>query len=411
LITIFDDSLTPVPLYGLEHTGFLNYYTSIKDIDTINNNIKINGNIPLYIYNDLDNSGYSYRIRNLQYSEYGIDNFIKYINISPFGKVIDATNIAGNINIEPKSDYKYFDYNLLDIKFETFNSGDTLLSSHTYIFETDNQYSNYDYQHFIDNIFSGSTTPINIYNENRLCANDYNIEEIFDTSNDNHYIGGSWYPIQSPRYKITPNSSHKNVLKYFKPYTYIDYGILEDTTQTNTYSYYSGGTLMQSSVTYSEIITPYNISDSARTMITEVNEEFMIIEKPVNDTTISGFTGGIGTISGITGIYDIINVAKISDISEILMKSYINIDDDYYEKKNDSERYRISGAYGRITSTNQLIRDNATGIVYQDENDLFNLDLFNIDVDENFNFGDVNLLYKPIELIDIGVDKKIKGNW
>ena len=50
----------------------------------------------------------------------------------------------------------------------------------------------------------------------------------------------------------------------------------------------------------------------------------------------------------------------------------------------------------------------ACHIHYQDD-DKFNLDLFELDLDENYNHhSDVNLTYEPVELIDIGIDNKTK---
>jgi len=397
LISIFDSSGATIPS-GLTIPAFLNIYTTIKELSA--SRIKIDDNIPLSIYNDLWISGYTYRVKNIHFSDTGLTSFIEYINVSPFSKILTASSLSGKLYLEIDSELKYIDYNLIRCDF-SYSGGTT-----AYTFETDNQYSAYEYKPFIDNIFYPEQSPTNVYNENSLCDHEYFIEEIYDTSNNNQYIGGSWYPIQSSRYKITPQ--HKERLKNFKPYTFIDFGIIEKITETIDYEYYDRGDLLIDTVSYTRNKTPYEISDSGRTMITEIGDDYMIIEKCFNDTTISGFTGGVGTQSGITGIYDIINVTKISDIDDILMKSYLNIDDNYYHTKSDSERYRISGTYGQITTKNQIIRDNATGILYQDSNDKFNLDIFNINVDSEYNFEDKNLLYKPIELIDLGIDKKTK---
>ena len=406
LLSIFDTSGITISPIGLEHTCFLNYYTTIEEIN--GNIIKI-GDIPEYIYNDLQYSDYKYRIKNLHYSDV---NMLKdYVNVSTFKNVIYA-KCDGNLVFEilnKETNLINFDYQFLTIEHSEISG--TTISTTAHTFDTDNQYTYYELDTFLNNIFDPNPTPINLYNENSLCLGNYYIQEIYDTTYDTSYVGSGWYPIQSSRYKIIPYSGYKNTLKYFKPYTYIDFGILEKTTDSTTYSYHSGGTLVQSSVTFDINVTPYQISDSGRTMITEVNEEYMIIEKPYVDNSISGFTGGTFINSGVSGIYDIINVAKTTDISDILLKTYINRDDDYYHTKSSSEKYRISGAYGQIINNNSIIRHYVTGLIYQDENDLFNLNLFNINIDSNFNFEDANLLYTPIELIDIGVDKKIKGFW
>jgi len=407
IISLFNNSATTFQINGIEiPTANLNYYTSIKSIN--GNKISIDGKIPLYVYNDLSESGYSYRIRSLHFSEYSYFQMVNYINASPFGKIIKAEILNNKLKIKPNSEYKYFDFSLLNINFLENNSGTTSTSAFT--FETDNQYTEYELKPFVDNIFFPNSTPINIYNENSLCKDMYHIQEIYDTTNNCSYSGcsGLWYPIQSSRYKIIPIDSHLHTLKSFKPYTYIDFGFLTKINTDIEYEYYDRADLKLSSVTFIANKSPYEISDSGRTLITEVTDEYMIIEKPFNDLTSLGFTGGTGTMSGITGVYDIVNVTKIVDIDNILLKTYLNIDDDYYHTKSDSERYRISAAYGRIIKDNSIIRNNSTGIIYQDENDLFNLDIFNVNIDDEFKFDDPNLLYKPIEIYNLGIDKKIK---
>jgi len=96
----------------------------------------------------------------------------------------------------------------------------------------------------------------------------------------------------------------------------------------------------------------------------------------------------------------LINVAKTSDISDILLKVYLNIDSDYYHTKSDSERYNIYSAYGQILSENELIQNNTTGLIYNDINNHFNFDLFDI--------NDNNLTYNPLIVYGIGIDKKTR---
>jgi len=405
IISLFNSSATTYSTNGIEiPSANLNYYTTIKEIS--GNTITINDNIPFYIYNDLANSGYSYRIRNLHYSEYSYFQLMNYVNASPFNQILRAEITNNELKLIPDSEYKYFDYSFLSFDYSEINGGTTSTSAYT--FNTDNQYAEYELKTFIDNIFTPLSGPTNIYNENSLCSGNYHIQEIYDTSNNHQYISGGWYPIQSSRYKIIPIDSHKHTLKSFKPYTYIDFGDLTKVTTNIPYDYYDRANLELSSVTFIANKSPYEISDSGRTMITEVYEDYMIIEKPFNDNTSLGFTGGTGTVSGITGVYDLVNVAKLDDIADILLKAYLNKNSDYYETKSDSERYRISAAYGRIIKNNSIIRNNSTGMVYQDENDLFNLDIFNINVDENYKYDDPNLLYTPVEIFNLGIDKKIK---
>ena len=414
LIRIYEDPNHSIIYSGLvDEDAYLNYYTSIEEIN--GSEIKIQGGIPFSIFNDLNENGYSFIIKNIHYSEPGLDNFADYINASPFRNVIEAEVVDGVIDLQTKADYKYFDYNLLTITYERAGQIDDLS------FNTNNRYSGYELDTFLNDVFDPYQPPTNLYNENSICGGitetltEYYIEEIYDTTNNHEYgypgsgvYSGMWYPVQSSRYKITPKENFKYKLKNFRPYTYLDFGNLTKVNDTYTYDYYDRDNLEQSAVTYHMNKTPYEITNSSRTMITEVGDDYMIIEKPGIDETPLGLTGGTGTINGIVGIYDFINVSKISDISDILMRVYINKNYHSYIKKSDSERNRIYGSYGQILTQNELIRNNATGIIYQDRNDLFNLDIFNINVDENFNFDDPNLLFQPIELLDLGVDKKTK---
>ena len=392
LISLYDSSTANIPINGLEDdSAYLNYYTTIKESGTT----ITTGNIPLEVFNNISND-YSYKIRNLKYAETRLNSFIDYINVSPFGEIIFAEEENNLLKLSAKSTNKYIDYSLIDITLYEISGATTHSTGFT--FQSDNKYYNYELKPFLDNVFSPYSTPINIYNENSLCKNNYYIEELFDPTNDHRYSGTTWYPIQSSLYKIIPNDAHKSTLKHFKKYTYIDFGLLEKENNSIEYDYYNEGNLLQSSVTFEINKSPYIINDSGRTMIVDVNDEYLIIEKPFNDNSVSGLTGGTGTSSGITGIYDLINVAKTTEISDILLKVYLNIDSDYYHTKSDSERYNIYSAYGQILSENELIQNNTTGLIYNDENNHFNFDLFNIDDDK--------LSYNPLIVYGLGIDKK-----
>jgi len=333
----------------------LNYFTTIKNIDS--EYLTVNNEIPVYILNDIYNSGYSFRIRNLHYCSATTTDIADYLNISPYGEIITFTDVINSVEINPKitSDYyKYFDYNLI------------ILSSNTsYTFTSNSQYQDYKLKPFLDKI--GLTTT-NIYNEAYILSG-YTIEEVYIDYTDR------MYPIQSSMYKIYGTLLSEK----FKAYTYIDFGKLS-----------KSGT---------NIISPYIFSgDSARTLIYEVYDDYMLIEKPKIDLSLS--------ISSAT--YDIINVSKLQDISDILYDIYLNYPHSYYYKYSDNVINKICSEYALILKNDYFVRNIATGILYQ-KNDLFNLDIFNINIDDNYNhLDDVNLIYTPIELIDIGIDKKTK---
>lgn len=351
--------------------SIFNYLTTIKSLDS--NYLTINGEIPGWFFNEITENEYTFRVRNLHfcnssasYSEIN-DELAEYLNISPFGELIHFSSLDNKIMtsvIENTDYYKYFDFTTINISI----SGVT-----AYTFNTNNPYQNYKLKPFLESL---GQIPTNIYNESYLLHNQYIIEEM-DTnwSFQGHTFTDSYYPIQSSLYKIIPYDKSK--LSYFKPYTYIDFGLL----------YKVNG------IPYSPY---YFISNSSRTLIYEVTDEYMLIEKPRND---------IGILSNL---FDLINVSKIQDISDILYELYLNYPHSHYYKYPDNVYNKICSQYALILKENDFVRNLTTGIIYQ-ENDVFNFDIFNVEIDENLkNIYDVNLTYKPIELIDVGIDKKTK---
>ena len=359
----------------LPNDSIFNFFTTIKNMDA--NYLIINGEIPSWFLNTIE-SGYTFQIRNIHYcnssSTYsGITNeFANYLNVSPFADLINFSNLDDRIRVEVKEDtdyFRYFDFTLIDI----INGSGLTNTSHT--FTTTNQYQNYKLKPFLDNL---GVTPTNIYNEAYLLSDEYTIEEL-DTNwaFQGHTLTDTYYPIQSSLYKIIPTDTNK--LLNFKPYTYLDFGNL-----------------------YEQVGTPYSpyyfTSDSGRTLIYEVTDEYMLIEKPRIDGS-SGLTANT---------YDFINVSKLQDISDILYELYLKYTHSYYYNYPDNVYNKICSQYALILKENSLIRNLSTGILYQDD-DLFNLDLFNIDINSSFTYTyDKNLTYEPIELIDVGIDKKTK---
>lgn len=349
----------------IEEKSLFNYFTNVKNMNT---EYLIISEIPTWILNNINN--YRFRVRNLHYCSATTYDYSNYLNYSPFSEILNFIDLDNQLRISTKDsdNYKYFDYNLITI------NNDISSSNTSYTFKTDNQYQNYKLKPFLDIL---GTTPVNIYNENYILNSEYTISEIYPDYVNGHTQAGSYYPIQSSTYKITPTDN--SVLDFFEPYTYIDFGILE--------------------MSGSDIETPYIMNDSGRTLIVDVNSDYMIIEKP-----------RIDNISGISsGNYDIINVSKLEDISNILYEIYLNYPHSYYYKYSENIYNKICSKYAKIVKNNSMIRNISTGIIYQ-EDDLYNFDLFNIDMNNVLNHNnDLNLMYKPIELIDIGIDKKTKS--
>ncbi len=352
----------------LPNGSTLNYLTTIKNM---NSNYLIVDEIPDWILNEISIDSYRFRVRNLHFCSGTTSNFTDYLNVSPYGEILDFLDIYNDIRVSTKNSdyYRYFDFN--NIILTNKISGSTT----AYTFTSNSQYQDYTLVSFLNKLGS---YPINMYNDANILSGDYTIEEIYVNYNDGHTLSGNYYPIQSSRYKIIP--SNTNVLSDFKPYTYVDIGIL--------------------SKLLGDIYTPYSFTnpDITRTLITEITDEYMLVEKPRIDA-LSGFS---------TGVYDIVNVSKVSDISDILYQLYLEYPHSYYYKYSENIYNKICSEYALILKDNAFARNLSSGILYQ-KNDLFNLDIFNLNIDADYNhIDDVNLTYVPIELIDIGIDKKTK---
>lgn len=157
---------------------------------------------------------------------------------------------------------------------------------------------------------------------------------------------------------IQLNSTSVNI-KYFKPYTYVN-------------------------VTGS--------SNTGRSLILKINESYIWIERPNN----FGWNESITEIS---------NIYTLSDISDILYDVYKNENYEYYTVKNDLIRKNICLSYGDILNQNSDIRYYCLGLLYEnyDINRNFVLKLYNIQNDDNMLF---EVGYRPIEVLDIGIDRK-----
>ncbi|MCK9416646.1 hypothetical protein M0Q97_08325 [Candidatus Dojkabacteria bacterium] len=383
LISLTNSSLTNTEL--LPSGSLMNIFTTIKEINS--NYLTIDLNVPQWLLNSIIDN-YEFRIRNLHFCNSGdpsANEFADYLNLSPYGEIINFNDISDNTiraNVINSTYFKYFDYDLISISSSTFTST--------------NQYQNYKLKPFLDRL---GITPTNVYNEAYILSGDYTIEEIYVNYNDGHTYTDTYYPIQSSRYKIIPDDP--NILLDFKINTFIDFGILATGTTGVISPYYFLDSDDNDYVVDDYIVDGY-FTDSngyfSRTLITEITDTYMLIEKPRVDLSPSLSTGS----------YDLINVSKLNDISDILYDLYLKYAHSFYYKYSDNIFNRICGKYGEIIKENEFIRNLSSGIIYE-KDDLFNLDIFNINIDSNFkHLNDVNLTYRPIELIDVGIDKKTK---
>ena len=113
------------------------------------------------------------------------------------------------------------------------------------------------------------------------------------------------------------------------------------------------------------------------------------------------------TISNIDTIY------TLTGISSLLYSVYKNDENDWYRERPDNIRKMICNAYSRIIENDANITKYTTCLLTQDDKNKFILELYNpenlLNNGGNATFTyDPNLTYKPIELIDIGVDKHTK---
>ena len=121
LVSILDDSSANFDSYEIISTNSkFNYFTTIKEI---NSNYVVIDEIPGFIYDDF--KSYKFRIRNLHFCSATTSDFERYLNLSPYARVINFTNLYYNnlIRLETNeswnsktSDYfRYFDYDLFTI--------------------------------------------------------------------------------------------------------------------------------------------------------------------------------------------------------------------------------------------------------------------------------------------------------
>jgi len=118
------------------------------------------------------------------------------------------------------------------------------------------------------------------------------------------------------------------------------------------------------------------------------------------------------TISSVTSYY------SLTGISETLYDVYLNTGITYYEK-DDEFRSRIYTAYNILLSSDSRIRQYTTGTITANDNNRYILKLYNYrnnsitnitgnTIDDVFYANDDNLMFKPLEILDIGINKQSK---
>lgn len=388
--------------------------------------------VPKLLFTDYEIARKSFTKNSEYYDDTTLTTSISYDNYthilapkSQNGSISLIKTYSGHTLIEGNSgSFSSNEFILLEIV-----SGDTILKYHTYIYDVVGsdvllsknipteileslkiQYPSSTYYLYknkgsnMEEIINNGETPFSdflFYSGTTLYAKDSVLNHYINF--DSVSIDGN--PLTTDNFYITYNLfNHLNAINstvFSSSYPIIDSSSLSITSTGIT----SGNTLMYIYSTDTEGFYPYTFSyvnSAINTLIKEVSEnEYVILEIPI------GYDSG-STISSLD------NINQLEDISDILNDVYLNSGTTYYRKRSDNERRIICGAYGEILSNNIDIQTGTTGIVLQNENDIFELRLFNVESYENngLNSGsttmDKNMTYRPVDLLKIGYDKKTR---
>jgi hypothetical protein len=248
-------------------------------------------------------------------------------------------------------------FNVNDIS----NSGGTLLNFQTVEYEYNKEFD-YDGLRFT---YSGSTGMFwtqNTYIRYKLYEFLSGVTSIVFKPdmvfyNDDEITAFSQFYLDSNIIQLNVNDI--NDLKNFKPYTYVE------VSGTTTYT---------------------------KTLILKIENNIVWLEKP------NGFTGVFPSGEMVIKIK---NIKELYPISEILYDVYKNEAYDYYIPKNDFIRKNIYLYYGEIMNENEYIKFYTLGLLSESLPNTKNFILRFYKIED-----DVNLFYRPIEILDVGVDKK-----
>jgi hypothetical protein len=125
-----------------------------------------------------------------------------------------------------------------------------------------------------------------------------------------------------------------------------------------------------------------------KTLILKIDENIVWLEKPKYFLSLET-------------VVKIKNIKELLSISEILYDVYKNEDYDYYISKNDFVKKNIYLYYGEIMNNNDYIKFYTLGLLSESKPNTRNFILRFYKIED-----DVNLFYRPIEILDVGVDKK-----
>jgi hypothetical protein len=400
LSNINDDSV----YYVLKYKNFINnFYASSITPSSIYN--------PYLISIDI-NSSKTYNIRNISGKTYvNVLDQINYYHVNDLvlievssgntnplnilSYVIDIDLSSTSIIISDKiPDYIHNFYGSSGCGYRINNISYQSLSSLTYNLNKSpfNKYFN-----FVSDSNSINVIPNNTYNDKYI---DYGIFEFYNKSDKLSTVSSSCIYIN---YNILNhlnyiNSIFTNSYNFNNSYSlsYIEYNVnlsnegiilyLNDTSKLINFYKYS----------YIRLVG----SNTANTfLILDITSTYLLLEYPK-----------VSTYTSLLSTTDIMNVSNLSEISILLNDIYLNyenINSPNYQVRSDDIRKKICDIYGYILSKDINIKNYSTGIIYRDNNSDYVLKLFNIR--DNFgNINDPNLTYYPVELVQVGVNRKAK---
>jgi len=398
------------------------------------------------------------------YESFTVDGFVNY-NTSNFtgttwysGTTQLETNSTFTSNCDP-NDYLY-------ITMTGITSGETINvffnSKIKSIYGNYIELNEYIPNYILDGYNSDSgMTYLRIENLNKLSSADWPTS--IDILNNHFYgkfytITGTTFPINisAKKSKFDRYIDYDSITFYMDTTAqtfdsnnyYIDYKLYEHLNSINStvfnsdFILYSGFTITNFTSAYTYLlddssypqtttdldspikITPTSVSDLNNfynhTLVgINTNYKAFIIDKGCDYITIEHPTGLTTRVTSIKSLY------SLSGMSETLYDVYRNIDiysgstNDYYNKKDNEEIKRICKAYSEILSKDSRIMEYTTGTIYPDNRNRFILKLYNERYSGNtylssgftndiLYYNDENLTLRPVELIDIGIDKHTK---
>lgn len=206
-------------------------------------------------------------------------------------------------------------------------------------------------------------------------------------------------------YAFTTNNSYINYKLYpflnaISPSVFTANRIIYNTaSMVPVSSFYVENEIIQLNSTSNALLnfTPFTYvsisgtTHASKTIVLKIEGNYMWIEKPkyfdFHEQVIS-----------------VKNIGTLSEISDILYDVYKNEDFGYYIPKGDYIRKYVCLSYGKILNSS-VVRNYTTGLLCEtlpfNRNFIFNL--YNVQNDDNMLF---QYKYRPIEIMDVGIDKK-----